>query len=475
MATQVRLSAQELMSGIAQVAVHAVPDKVVASSCADAYAAFAPEQRPFMAHGENLAAFMYKGRDGLLEGPAGTGKSVTLLSKAFLLAEMFPGARCLLVRKTRASMTQSTLVTWEEKIVPVGHPCLLGPSRAVRTEYQFPNGSIVAIGGMDKPSRILSTEWDYIYVMEATELDEREWETLKLRLRNYKIPWQQVIGDCNPDAPDHWLNIRCDGNRTRRFVTRHEDNPAYYDWIKGEWTRQGLDYLETLDSLSGVLLDRFRFGRWVRAEGVVYPEYDAHRHLIPQFNVPNDWPSHWVIDFGYTHPFVWQEWREDNDGRMFRTREIYMTQRTVKEHCDVIAALPNLKRPTTVICDHDAGDRKVVEQELRVRTKAAIKDVQTGLGAVRDRLKLAGDGYARIYLCRDALVERDENLKPGIPFCTESEFGSYVWDKTQGQRTGEQPVKRYDHGMDGLRYLVMNFDRPKGKSFGFYSNKREAA
>jgi phage terminase large subunit len=40
------------------------------------------------------------------------------------------------------------------------------------------------------------------------------------------------------------------------------------------------------------------------------------------------------------------------------------------------------------------------------------------------------------------------------PGGTEQEFDGYVWDTSNGRKRGEEPVKKDDHGMDALRYLV---------------------
>jgi hypothetical protein len=44
------------------------------------------------------------------------------------------------------------------------------------------------IGGMDKPTKIMSSEYDFIYVQEAIELTETDWENLTTRLRNGRCP-----------------------------------------------------------------------------------------------------------------------------------------------------------------------------------------------------------------------------------------------------------------------------------------------
>src|SRR4051794_24034841 len=105
--------------------------------------------RPFQPRGIAVAMFHDNGEEILMAGPAGTGKSRACLEKVHLVCEKYPGARVLLARKTRKSMTQSTQITFKEKVVPaisrvvyVGQPY---------DEYRYGNGSIVALSGLDDP------------------------------------------------------------------------------------------------------------------------------------------------------------------------------------------------------------------------------------------------------------------------------------------------------------------------------------
>src|SRR5437588_3389520 len=74
--------------------------------------------RPFQPRGKALAMFQDNGEEVLMAGPAGTGKSRACLEKVHAVCELYPGARVLMARKTRKSMTQSTMVTFAEKVLP---------------------------------------------------------------------------------------------------------------------------------------------------------------------------------------------------------------------------------------------------------------------------------------------------------------------------------------------------------------------
>jgi phage terminase large subunit len=420
--------------------------------------------RPYRPHGAALDLFYCRDEEIVLSGPAGTGKSRGCLEKLHFCAENWPGMRGLIVRKTRVSLTEAALVTWEDKVVPVGHKMLDGAQRGQRRSYRYPNGSEIVVGGLDKAGKIMSTEFDMVYVQEAIELFENDWESLTTRLRNGVMPFQQLIADTNPDAPYHWLKQRSDKGLTRMLESRHEDNPTLWDPDAGRWTDEGAIYIARLDRLTGPRLPRLRHGRWVAAEGVVYDGWDRALHLVDRFEIPKEWRRLRVVDFGYTNPFVCQWWAIDPDGRMFLYREVYRTQRLVRDHAREIVRLSEGERIEATVADHDAEDRATLAAE-GVETLPAFKLISPGIQGVQTRLKAAGDGKPRLYVLRDSLVERDEELaaRPGTPWCTEQEFDGYIWPKGQdGKALKEEPVDLNNHGMDGMRYIVSYVDNLGG-------------
>jgi phage terminase large subunit len=199
-------------------------------------------------------------------------------------------------------------------------------------------------------------------------------------------------------------------------------------------------------------------GLWVGSEGVIY-EFDDSVHVVEPFPIPRNWQRFRAIDFGYTNPFVCQWWAVDPDGRMYLYREIYMSQRTVREHARIINQMSTGERIIDTVADHDAEDRATL-RENGIDTTAADKRVQVGIEKVQDRLRVQGDGKPRLMVLRDALLETDQSLADTfLPLSTADEFGSYIWEpQSDGKPNKEQPQKLYDHGMDALRYMVMRLD-----------------
>jgi phage terminase large subunit len=259
-----------------------------------------------------------------------------------------------------------------------------------------------------------------------------------------------------------------------RFVTVHEDNPLLFEDDRATLTEFGSQYMDVLDSLTGVRHDRLRLGLWVAAEGMIYEEFSNDDDVVDRFRIPKEWPRWLAIDFGVNNPFVCQWWTKDpKDDILYLYREIYHTGRLVEEHAHQIQMLSSGEHFQAIICDHDLEGRLTLEKHLphteedcpgdktlRWSTQKADKEVENGLQLVKMRMKRHG-----IKIFRDCLVELDQDLKKfGKPTNTLDELPGYVWDVIQSQRLGEReldkPRKKNDHGMDALRYLVKWVDDP---------------
>lgn len=463
----------------------------------------------YQPRGTALAMFKDHSPEILMSGPAGTGKSRACLEKLHALALKYPGFRGLIMRKTAASLGASALATWRKYVIPeattAGITWYYGGSSEEPPQYRYENGSAIMIGGMDKATRIMSTEYDVIFAQEAIELTDEDWESANSRLRNGAMPYQQLLADTNPSAPLHWLKQRCDKGICKIYFSTHEENPVYFsmgvDPATGQQvfavTEKGEAYIARLDRLTGVRYKRLRSGLWVAAEGVIFEDWDEGIHVVDPFPIPDAWPRYWAVDFGMVNPFVCQMWAETPDGQLIMYREIYRTSKLVAEHCvDILDTCtevdPNYTRadgdpafrgrvwiepkPWAVICDHDAEGRGQLRRHLGLGAKAADKAVIEGIERAQIRLRRRADGKPGAMFFRNARVgppdPRLEDAKK--PTCTVEEFPGYVWlvrptpaVLTTQRSTKEEPVKENDHGMDTFRYLSVYRDpirRPGLKS-----------
>lgn len=172
-----------------------------------------------------------------------------------------------MLRRTHVSLHTSGMVTFREKVLHPGDGVrFFGGSGEKPPAYQYPNGSESVVGGLDDPNKVLSSEYDGIFVQQCEELSEGDWETLTTRLRNKVLPFQQLVSDCNPGPPGHWIKRREARGLLRLFKSRHSDNPSL---TAAE--------LAVLDRLTGVRYKRLRLGLWVAEK---YPAVLSPRHTV---------------------------------------------------------------------------------------------------------------------------------------------------------------------------------------------------
>jgi phage terminase large subunit len=388
-------------------------------------------------YGGNLDFMYSKDHEVVVSGPAETGKTMAACWKIHLLACKFPGLNGAIVRKTQTSVYGSVLQTFERVIE--GAPVV--PYGGEKPEkYNYANGSVIWVGGMDKADKVLSSERDFVYVNQAEELEVDDWEKLATRTtgRAAVMPYTQLMGDCNPGGSRHWLRQRAADGKLRMIPTTHRDNPTLYNPVTGEITNQGQRTIATLDGLTGVRRKRLFEGIWATAEGAVYDMFDPSIHVKTR---PADEMRSWylALDEGYTNPAVILLVGEDGDGRLHIAREFY--RRGVLQKDVVVVAAEWCKERGVVMAAVDAAAAGLIADMVDAGLPAqGFKGrVLDGITAVQSYLKVQGDNLPRLTV---------------DPACVDTinEFESYVWKPEK-----DEPVKENDHAVDAARYLVNYF------------------
>lgn len=375
----------------------------------------------------------------------------------------------------RADLAESVLVTYERDILGYTNPICQGSARQNRDAYHYPNGSLLALGGMDRPGRFLSSEWDMVYVPECNQLADEEWQLLYSRLaRDGRYGHPQIVGDTNPDRPDHWIQKRAQSKEITLLRTTHQDNPKYWDLSLGEWTALGMQYvLGRLASLTGILRKRFYEGLWVQAEGAVYDIWSEDVHVREDaWLIEAGWLAARddgrlgagprvvrVIggqDWGFTNPGDLQVWLLDGDGRMVLAHEVYMTRQLIGWWVEQAKDAVAFWGMETLVCD---PSQPAAIQEMvsgGVHATAAINDIPDGIDRVYSRLVVQADGLPRLMVRRHALDARDPNREEKFQPCgLREEITGQVW-KNKGRK--EEPADGENHAADVVRYSAQEAD-----------------
>lgn len=423
--------------------------------------------------GASLALQSCEAREVILSGPARSSKTFGVLYKFHRAAQAVPGARLLFIRQTRESLTDSALVTFEQDVVGAGHPILSGARRESRHSYIYPNGSEIIVAGFkqyskDQTSKVMSTEYDGIFVNECNELLESQWEQLTTRLTHFKTPYPQIVGDMNPPAPLHWTWRRINANKLTVFNAGLQDNPRWWDKAMQTWTSEGQQVYSTLDSLTGILRDRLFLGKSVATEGLVYGDVWDDGSLTGNVTEAAEYeanagPVYWFIDDGYSagsapntrgldphtgyyvadaHPRVIFFMQHKADGHLDVFGESYACKKLSDEQITEALALPY---PAPDMVTHGPGSAEIRGRlfEASLVPHQCTAKVEESIQELRNALAIDANGWRRV-----RVHPRCKHLR--------AEMATYAYESGT-----DKPVKQYDHGPDALRYgiFILRFER----------------
>lgn len=381
-------------------------------------------------------------------GQGGCGKSHTGVAKAFAIGAEYPNGCIALIRKKRVDLKATIWKYFIDKVLQPAcneHRRLVVAKNDTDLYRKLCNGTEFYGVGLDSPldvNKLASREYNFVVIEEATELTEDDYDTKIIRtVRLPSSPFHQILSLCNPSSPAHWLY--------KRFYL---SNDTDYEVIEGKTLPPPYlpaRYYRFLEKLTGIFAARYRDGKWVGAEGVVYP-FDPTKHVIPSFKIPADWRRVVCIDFGFAlmHAFCCQFWAVSPSGKWYCYRQIYMTGKTVGTMAPVIRRymIQDGIDGQEVICDHDAEDRATLN-EANINTRPARKERIIGAQIVFDLIQ-----KDHVFFFENSLVEEDIELKMAkLPYRTEHEFGYYTW----ANKDKLDMIHKLDHGVDCMRYGIV--------------------
>lgn len=373
------------------------------------------------------------GFDALVcDGAVRSGKTLAMGLGFFLWAmSCFTGRRFALCGKTRGGVRRNVvqeLLPWLRRLgmtVSENRTAQVLRVRFAKRENEFylfggkDEGSAALIQGMTLGGVLL----DEVALMPRSFVEQA--------LARCSLDGSKLWFNCNPDTPLHWFYeewIKKSGEKNCLYLHfTMDDNPSLTPAIKRRY--------ESL--YSGAFYDRFVLGKWVAAQGLVYPFFSRSVHVAEPAGIP----SRYFIscDYGTVNPSSFGLWGEYG-GRWYRLSEYYFDsrregeQRTDEEHYAALEQLAGDLNIEAVIADPSAASfLECIRRHGRFRAVPAKNDVIDGIRRVSDALKERRILFSQS--CTDCLRE----------------FSLYRWDNTAAR---DAPRKEYDHAMDDVRYFV---------------------
>lgn len=306
-------------------------------------------------------------------------------------------------------------------------------------------------------------------------------------------PWELIIyprygfGACNPEGDDHWIYRYFPGfpngkDELSEGMPGHEGFHAdIYDALDAGFLDG--DYVASLEQAYTPvphMADRYLHGKWVHAEGLVYPGYTDRHHLFDRHAkrfdgselLPNHLPLYEYIDPGTTNTTAvgWLVAETCQCGcekqNFYVIDEHYEAQKPVSYHAQVILGKRQGKSQAYQITylDSQAFSKNQMGQKGSSKEDElfSLADVYADYGVYCVPNQKSWDvGFQRL---TDLLQLDPAHVHPitgelGAPHLLIAnhcghviyEFRNYKWKKVRhiGEYTDE-PEDRNDHHMDGL-------------------------
>ncbi|MFP3041336.1 phage terminase large subunit [Treponema primitia] len=225
----------------------------------------------------------------LLFGGSRSGKTTVLVMAIVYRALRFPGSRHLICRlrakDARSSVLRETLLPALTNTVGSAGFTYLAHENMI-TLF---NGSEIWIGGLgdrEQADKILGHEYNSIYFNEVSQLSYAAVTTAYSRLA-MRVPGCRnlFLYDCNPGSPLHWaykIFVKKQAFQSGEALPKPELYASML--LNPEDNKDNLpaDYIsDILDALPEKQKARFRDGLWVKAEGVIYDQFEEDMILDP--------------------------------------------------------------------------------------------------------------------------------------------------------------------------------------------------
>ena len=310
-----------------------------------------------------------------------------------------------------------------------------------KRQLKFQDKTIQTLGAKDEGAigQFQGKTMSLVYCDEITLYPESIIDMIDTRLSN---PWSMGFASMNPSYPSHkvkqWIDKSIAGDPNYYELHFTLDHNPYVDESYKQRIR---------DSLSGLFYKRNYLGLWCLAEGAIFDFFDTKIHVVTR---PPRAADYWVvgIDYGASNAFavvlvgvstgqytqtgkcLWVEkeyyWDCKQTGR----------QKTNSEFADDIERFLEPYSIKGVYIDPSAASMKIELSKRGIHVIPANNDVLPGIEIMTSEM-----AKGNLFVVKDC-----KNLI--------KEIEGYVWDNKKSVQGEDAPVKKADHCVDALRYVM---------------------
>lgn len=370
-------------------------------------------------------------------GGAGSGKSHIVARKILYrtIKETEKPHKFLIVRKVNRTIKRSVFTLFRNLISLWGLYDEFDTNLTDLTITYKKNGAQLMFTGMDDPEKLKSIEGvTGVWMEEATEFTQEDFEQLDLRLRGETLYSKQIMLTLNPISEQHWIKrVFFDDPIEGCFTlkTTYLDN-AFID----------ADYkmvMENKKKTNPRYYNIYALGNWGTAEGLVFNNVEQRA-----FKLEDVWNLDCVQggDFGYTNdPTAFNQTYVDMQNKTIYVYDGFYEKGLSNE--DIAKRIIDMKAHKHITI-FDSSEPKSISrlQTLGVKCTAAQKG--------KDSVNSGIDFLLGFKIVVNAHL---------VEFMTE--FNNYCWDVDKEGKQLNKPVDDFNHFIDSLRYAMEKYSKPQ--------------
>jgi phage terminase large subunit len=362
-------------------------------------------------------------------GGAGSGKSHAVMQLLIYKMLTERNKQILVVRKSLPFLRVSVLLLLYKILDGFK---IRSRVREHKVDLNFFFGSnLLHLGSIDDPEKIKSTEWNYIWMEEATEFTYEEYQLIRSRLRAPSEDGQRnrMYLSFNPIDEFHWIKDKLlidHADEVEEIHSTYKDNPFLIEENK-DFLQKSIDYDPNFYRV-------YALGMWGKLENIVYGVWDTCNSLPPEGTVV------YGLDFGYNAESALTKCVViDRD--VYEQELLYQKGLTNAELISQMRKLiPAEDSSKPIYADSAEPDRIKEIKQAGFNIKPANKSVKDGIDFVK-RMK--------IHILSSSLNVQKEKR-------------AYSWKKDKKGNVLDEPIPFLDHLMDAERYaLYTHFGQAK--------------